>query len=88
MIPHASDLYINSPLPVSTIIIAYSHMLHMMQEFAGADVKFGDVQNMESLRTVGFAQPVDVVVSCLASRTGGKVRRLPAQYYLHLRRKW
>jgi divinyl chlorophyllide a 8-vinyl-reductase len=44
-----------------------------MQEFAGAEVRFGDVQDMESLRTVGFAQPVDVVVSCLASRTGGKV---------------
>lgn len=43
------------------------------QEFAGADVRFGDVQDMESLRTVGFSEPVDVVVSCLASRTGGKV---------------
>ncbi|CAL8460725.1 g256 [Coccomyxa elongata] len=43
-----------------------------IQEFKGADVKFGDVQDMESLRTIGFAQPVDVVVSCLASRTGGK----------------
>ena len=48
-------------------------MGNLMQEFEGADVKFGDVQNVESLRTVGFAQPVDVVVSCLASRTGGKV---------------
>ena len=44
-----------------------------VQEFAGADVRFGDVQDMESLRSVGFAQPVEVVVSCLASRTGGKV---------------
>ena len=45
-----------------------------VQEFAGADVRFGDVQDMESLRAVGFSEPVDVVVSCLASRTGGKVR--------------
>ncbi len=43
------------------------------QEFAGAEVRFGDVQDVESLRVVAFAQPVDVVVSCLASRTGGKV---------------
>jgi divinyl chlorophyllide a 8-vinyl-reductase len=50
-----------------------------MQEFEGADVRFGDVQDMESLRAVGFAQPVDVIVSCLASRTGGKVSpKLPS----------
>ena len=44
-----------------------------VQEFAGAEVRFGDVQDLESLRSVAFAEPVDVVVSCLASRTGGKV---------------
>ena len=44
-----------------------------MQELAGADVRFGDVTDMESLRRVAFADPVDVVVSCLASRTGGLV---------------
>lgn len=28
--------------------------------------------NLDSLRKTAFAGPVDVVVSCLASRTGGK----------------
>ncbi len=75
---HASYLYIDPLLPVSSIIsFASSHTTHMLQEFKGADVKFGDVQDMESLRTIGFAQPVDVVVSCLASRTGGKAGQLP-----------
>lgn len=41
------------------------------KEFQGAKVVFGDVTNMNSLNSVGFADPVDVVVSCLASRTGG-----------------
>ena len=40
-------------------------------EFEGAKVLFGDVTNMESLSKAGFEEPVDVVVSCLASRTGG-----------------
>lgn len=40
-------------------------------EFPGADVRFGDVMSMESLSSVAFKDPVDVVVSCLASRTGG-----------------
>lgn len=40
-------------------------------ELAGADVRFGDVGNMGSLRDVAFKDHVDVVVSCLASRTGG-----------------
>ena len=35
---------------------------------------FGDVSNLKSIETVGFREPIDVVVSCLASRTGGKVR--------------
>jgi divinyl chlorophyllide a 8-vinyl-reductase len=39
--------------------------------FKGAEVVFGDVTNMDSLSKVGFEKPVDVVVSCLASRTGG-----------------
>ncbi|CAK0745014.1 hypothetical protein CVIRNUC_001590 [Coccomyxa viridis] len=42
------------------------------QEFEGADVRFGSVSDLTSLRDVAFAEPVDVVVSCLASRTGGK----------------
>ena len=44
-----------------------------MQDFEGADVRFGDVSSKDSLRSVAFTEPVDVVVSCLASRTGGKV---------------
>jgi divinyl chlorophyllide a 8-vinyl-reductase len=43
-----------------------------LQEFAGANVVFGDVTSLDSLRATAFKQPVDVVVSCLASRTGGK----------------
>lgn len=42
------------------------------QEFAGANIVFGDVTNLDSLRKTAFNGPVDVVVSCLASRTGGK----------------
>ena len=34
---------------------------------------FGDVTDPASVRDIAFASPVDVVVSCLASRTGGKV---------------
>ncbi|KAI3428321.1 hypothetical protein D9Q98_006701 [Chlorella vulgaris] len=41
------------------------------QELAGADVRFGDVSDMSSLRGTAFKDKVDVVVSCLASRTGG-----------------
>lgn len=41
------------------------------QELQGADVRFGDVSDMKSLEAVAFKDPVDVVVSCLASRTGG-----------------
>ncbi|GFH17043.1 NAD(P)-bd_dom domain-containing protein, partial [Haematococcus lacustris] len=43
-----------------------------VQELAGADVRFGDVQSLDSIRTTAFKDKVDVVVSCLASRTGGK----------------
>lgn len=41
---------------------------------AGASVRFGDVGDAAALQRVAFDQPVDVVVSCLASRTGGKAR--------------
>lgn len=34
------------------------------------DVRFGDVMSLDSLKAVAFKDPVDVVVSCLASRTG------------------
>lgn len=42
------------------------------KEFAGAEVCFGDVTDLKSIKDVAFSKPVDVVVSCLASRTGGK----------------
>lgn len=41
------------------------------RELAGADVRFGDVMSQDSLSRVAFKDHVDVVVSCLASRTGG-----------------
>lgn len=41
------------------------------KELAGADVRFGDVMSMDSLSSVACKDKVDVVVSCLASRTGG-----------------
>ncbi|KAG1666143.1 hypothetical protein FOA52_011554 [Chlamydomonas sp. UWO 241] len=42
------------------------------KEFPGATVCFGDVADPKSIRDVAFEKQVDVVVSCLASRTGGK----------------
>ena len=36
-------------------------------------MNFGDVTDVESLRKNAFSQPIDVVVSCMASRSGGKV---------------
>ena len=45
-----------------------------VQEFNGADVRFGSVSDLEAIKNVAFADQIDVVVSCLASRTGGKVR--------------
>ncbi len=45
----------------------------MLQEFPGAEVAFGDVTDVEDIKRTAFGQPIDVVVSCLASRTGGKV---------------
>jgi divinyl chlorophyllide a 8-vinyl-reductase len=44
-----------------------------LQQLNGAEVRFGDVSSMQSLAETAFSDPVDVVVSCLASRTGGKV---------------
>lgn len=46
-------------------------MEDVQKEFPGAQVVFGEVTDMNSLSKVGFDKPVDVVVSCLASRTGG-----------------
>ena len=48
-----------------------------LQELQGAEVRFGSVSNEESLAQAAFSDPVDVVVSCLASRTGGKVTHCP-----------
>lgn len=58
------------PLPL------FDHMWHpnAQQEFSGATVRFGDVLDLESIRRAAFQDKVDVVVSCLASRTGGSGR--------------
>lgn len=42
------------------------------KEFEGARVVFGDVTDTASISAAAFDQPADVVVCCLASRTGGK----------------
>jgi hypothetical protein len=58
------------------------------QELEGADVCFGDVSDPSALAATAFSEPVDVVVSCLASRTGGKVRSSlePGQHQaMHMR---
>lgn len=39
-------------------------------------MRFGDVTDRESLKQVAFKNPIDVVISCLASRTGGKVKNV------------
>ena len=44
----------------------------VIQDLEGAEVRFGDVTSPESLAKDAFDQPTDVVVSCLASRTGGR----------------
>lgn len=44
----------------------------VVKEFQGASVSFGDVTDMDSLQNNAFSQNFDVVVSCMASRTGGK----------------
>jgi len=40
-------------------------------DFPGAKVVVGDVSDLASVKENGFSEPIDVVVSCLASRTGG-----------------
>ena len=42
------------------------------KQLPGARVAFGDVCDAGSLGETAFAEPADVVVSCLASRSGGK----------------
>ena len=44
----------------------------VIAQFAGASVYFGDVTNPNSISDGVFFKPVDVVVSCLASRGGGQ----------------
>ena len=51
----------------------YICRINASQELEGADVRFGNVSDPQSLAATAFSEPVDVVVSCLASRTGGKV---------------
>lgn len=47
------------------------------REFAGARVVFGDVTSPASIDADAFDQPADVVVCCLASRTGAPRRARP-----------
>lgn len=44
----------------------------VVADFPGAEVRFGDVTQPDSLVVNAFDQPADVVISCLASRTGGR----------------
>ena len=44
----------------------------VVADFPGAEVRFGDVTNPKSIAAAAFDQPADVIVSCLASRTGGR----------------
>ena len=44
----------------------------VIADFPGAEVRFGDVTQPGSLAAQAFDQPTDVVISCLASRTGGR----------------
>lgn len=53
----------------------------LAQELPGAEVRFGSVLDKDSLRQVAFKDPVDVVVSCLASRTGEPIGSSPSQCY-------
>ena len=59
---------------ISAVNAAAPHSCAIVQDFEGADTRFGDVNDVDSIRSVAFSDRVDVVVSCLASRTGGKVR--------------
>ena len=56
---------------ISRVLSRRAGFEDVKKDFPGAEVVCGDVTDMSSLRTNGFAKPVDVVVSCLASRTGG-----------------
>ena len=44
----------------------------VINDLKGAEVRFGDVTAPSSLAAEAFNQPTDVVVSCLASRSGGR----------------
>ncbi|WP_353292663.1 NAD(P)-dependent oxidoreductase [Synechococcus sp. M16CYN] len=44
----------------------------VIADLPGAEVRFGEVTNVKSLEKQAFSQPTDVIVSCLASRTGGR----------------
>ena len=44
----------------------------VIADFPGATVRFGDVTDPASIAKEVFTEPADVVVSCLASRTGGR----------------
>ena len=44
----------------------------VVADFPGAEVRFGDVTNPASLATHSLNEPTDVVMSCIASRTGGR----------------
>lgn len=61
----------DKPRHVSKFKAQRMHVHHAaMQELAGAEVRFGSVLDLDSLRKEAFKDRVDVVVSCLASRTG------------------
>ena len=64
------------PPPSHTTTARLAHLrccapLPLLPPLIFAEVVFGDVMSQESLRRAAFGSPVDVVVSCLASRTGG-----------------
>ena len=44
----------------------------VIADLAGAEVRFGDVTDAASVAANAFDRPADVVVSCLASRSGGR----------------
>ncbi len=49
-----------------------SNREQVIADLWGAEVRFGDVTDPRSLARYAFDQPADVVVSCLASRNGGR----------------
>ncbi|MEW5302493.1 MAG: hypothetical protein WDW36_005273 [Sanguina aurantia] len=62
----------NTKYPMAAGIKGKLGKADIQKEFPGADVRFGDVQDPASIKAVAFTEQVDVVISCLASRTGGK----------------